>query len=399
VARGRRGLAVATPEVVGRDQVPDVTRTDHAVPGDPVKVPGPFLTSPAVVPGPTTAPPPPRTVERRDKVGRPLRDLRISVTDRCNFRCSYCMPKERFGTDATFLPHADVLTRAEIVRVARLLVAEGVEKIRITGGEPLVRPDLPGIVEDLAALSGLRDLSVTTNGSLLAARARDLRDAGLRRVTVSLDSLDDGVFGRLNGVHAPVWRVLDGVEAALAAGLSPVKVNMLVQRGVNDACVLPMAGWARERGVNLRLIEYMDVGTANGWRPDDVVPAAELLGRIGERWPLDALPARYPGEVATRFRYRDGGAELGVIASVSAPFCGDCTRMRLGPDGRLYTCLFATRGHDVRGLLRSGASDAELARAMIATWAARDDRYSELRATALPGAPASDRVEMFAIGG
>jgi GTP 3',8-cyclase len=398
VARGRRERAVTAPEVVGRDQVPETTRTDHAGPGGPVTVPGPLLTSRAIVLA-STAPRPPGAGKVRDHVGRPLRDLRISVTDRCNFRCSYCMPKERFGADAAFLPHAEVLTRAEIVRIAGLLVDEGVEKIRITGGEPLVRPDLPGIVADLAALPGLRDLSVTTNGSLLAARAQELRDSGLRRITVSLDSLDEDVFGRLNGVGAPVWRVLDGVEAALAAGFAPVKVNMLVQRGVNDACVLPMVEWARERGVNLRLIEYMDVGTANGWRPDDVVPAAELLRRIGERWPLDPLPARYPGEVATRFRYRDGGGELGVIASVSAPFCGDCTRMRLSPDGRLYTCLFATRGHDVRGLLRSGATDAELTQAMCATWAARDDRYSELRATVLPGAPTTDRVEMFAIGG
>jgi GTP 3',8-cyclase len=334
-----------------------------------------------------------------DRLGRPLRALRISVTDRCNFRCTYCMPRERFGSPTAFLPQRDLLTREEIVRVARLLVATGVEKIRLTGGEPLTRPDLPGIIADLAALPGLRDLSVTTNGSLLAARVRDLRDAGLRRITVSLDSLEEAVFGRLNGVDAPVGRVLDGIDAALAAGLAPVKVNMLVKRGANDACVLPMAGWARGRGVGLRLIEYMDVGTANGWRPGDVVPAAELLERIGERWPVDPLPARYPGEVASRFRYRDGAGEVGVIASVSAPFCGDCTRMRLGADGRLYTCLFATRGQDVRGLLRSGATDERLEEALCASWATREDRYSELRATVLPGETVPGRVEMFAVGG
>jgi GTP 3',8-cyclase len=330
-----------------------------------------------------------------DTLGRPVRDLRISVTDRCNFRCVYCMPKEVFGRDYTFLERRELLTFEEIERVARAFVSLGVEKIRLTGGEPLLRRELERLVAMLAAIPGL-DLTVTTNGSLLRQKAQALADAGLGRVTVSLDSLDDDVFRAMNDVDFPVERVLAGIEAAAAARLAPVKVNMVVKRGVNDESVLPMARYFRGTGHILRFIEYMDVGHTNGWRLDDVVPAAEILETIGTEMPLEPLPPRYPGEVAQRYRYRDGSGEVGVIASVTQPFCGNCTRARLSAEGRLYTCLFATDGHDLRALVRGGASDEELKAALASVWRVRADRYSEIRSAATEDLP---KIEMSYIGG
>jgi GTP 3',8-cyclase len=332
----------------------------------------------------------------RDTLRRPLRDLRISVTDRCDFRCVYCMPKEVFGRDFEFLRRSQLLTFEEIARLARLFADAGVRKLRITGGEPLLRRDLERLVEMLAAVDGIEDIAMTTNGSLLARKAAALRDAGLSRVTVSLDSLDDEVFGAVNDVGAPVARVLEGIEAAAAAGLGPVKVNMVVKRGLNDESVVGMARHFRGTGHILRLIEYMDVGTSNGWRLDDVVPAAEMVAAIAAEWPLERVEPAYPGEVATRWRYRDGGGEIGVIASVTEPFCGGCTRARLSAEGRLYTCLFAGTGRDLRGPLRAGASDAEMAALVGRIWGRRGDRYSELRTAATSGA---HRVEMSHIGG
>ena len=335
-----------------------------------------------------------------DRLGRPLHDLRISVTDRCNFRCTYCMPKEIFGPDFAFLPRSEVLTFEEIERLARVFVGLGVEKLRITGGEPLVRRDLPVLIGKLAALrrpDGLAlDLTLTTNGSALRRLAGPLRDAGLQRVTVSLDSLDDATFAAMNGVDFPVAKVLDGIAAAQEAGLTPVKINMVVRRGINEASVVPMARWAREAGVILRFIEYMDVGHTNGWRLDEVVPASEIVAAIDAEMPLDSLPAQYRGEVANRWRYRDGSGEVGVIASVSQPFCGDCTRARLSAEGRLYTCLFSAIGHDLRAIVRSDATDVDLREAIARVWRVRDDRYSDQRTEATADLP---RIEMFAMGG
>ncbi len=329
-----------------------------------------------------------------DVFRRPLRDLRVSVTDRCNFRCVYCMPKELFGADHPFLPHAQVLTFEEIARVVRIFVGLGVGKVRLTGGEPLVRKDVERLVALIAPLEV--DLTLTTNGSLLAAKARALADAGLRRITVSLDSLDDATFRRMNDVNFPVQRVLDGIAAAEAAGLAPVKVNMVVRRGMNETSVLPMARAFRGTGRILRFIEYMDVGTSNGWRLDDVIPAREVVAAIDREFPLEPLEPAYRGEVAGRYRYRDGAGEIGVISSVTQPFCSDCTRARLSADGSLYTCLFATEGHDLRGLLRAGASDDDLRAAIEAVWSAREDRYSELRSAATTGLK---KIEMSFIGG
>jgi len=330
----------------------------------------------------------------RDTLGRPLRDLRVSVTDRCNFRCVYCMPKEVFGRDYRFLERRELLTFEEIERLARAFVTHGVEKIRITGGEPLVRRDLERLIERLASIDGL-DLTLTTNGSLLPQKAQALRDAGLRRVTVSLDALEDETFRAMNDVDFPVQRVLEGIDAAAAAGL-PVKVNMVVKRGVNDDAILPMAREFRERGHILRFIEYMDVGHSNGWRMDDVVPAAEIVATIGAELPLEPVEPNYRGEVARRWRYKDGAGEIGVIASVTQPFCGDCTRARLSAEGRLYTCLFAVRGHDLRALVRGGSSDEALQEEIGQIWTRRGDRYSELRSAETIGLP---RVEMSYIGG
>ncbi len=325
-----------------------------------------------------------------------MHDLRISVTDRCNFRCTYCMPREIFGRDYAFLPRTEILTFEEIARLARIFVGLGVRKIRVTGGEPLVRKDLPDLVRQLAGIPGVEDIALTTNGALLAAQAAALHDAGLRRVTVSLDSLDDAVFGAMNGVGFPVARVLAGIDAAQRNGLAPVKVNMVVKRGVNETSVLPLAEYARDHGLILRLIEFMDVGQSNGWRMQDVVPAAELVGIIDAAHPLEPLPPSYPGEVATRWRYRDGAGEIGVIASVSQPFCGACTRARLSAKGELYTCLFAAAGLDLRALLRGGATDDEIEGVIAGRWERRADRYSELRSAETRGLR---HVEMFAIGG
>ncbi len=331
-----------------------------------------------------------------DSLGRPLRDLRISVTDRCNFRCVYCMPKEIFGRDFQFLARRELLTFEEIVRLTRVFVAHGVEKLRLTGGEPLVRRDLESLVSRLAGIDGVREIAMTTNGSLLAAKAQALKDAGLGRVTVSLDSLDDEVFQAMNDVGFPVAHVLEGIRAAEAVGLRPVKVNMVVKRGANEASVLPMARYFRGSGHILRLIEYMDVGSTNGWRLDEVVPAEEIIRMIDREWPLEPVDSNYRGEVASRYRYRDGAGELGVIASVTQPFCRDCTRARLSADGELYTCLFASHGHDLRGPLRAGATEEQIAERLRSIWSGRADRYSELRSAATLRRA---KVEMSHIGG
>jgi cyclic pyranopterin phosphate synthase len=328
-----------------------------------------------------------------DTFGRPLRDLRISVTDRCNFRCVYCMPKEVYGRDHRFLERRELLSFEEITRVARTFVAAGVKKIRITGGEPLVRRDLERLIAQLAELDV--DLTLTTNGSLLPQKAQALADAGLRRITVSLDSLDDTIFRALNDVDFSVQRVLDGIDAASAAGL-PVKVNAVIKRGVNDDQVVPLAAFFRERGHTLRFIEYMDVGHTNGWRLDDVVPAKEIVASLDDAFGVEPAEALYRGEVAQRWEYKDGAGEVGVIASVTQPFCGDCTRARLSAEGKLFTCLFAVRGHDLRALIRGGASDEELEAALRTVWAGRADRYSDLRSAATGEL---DKVEMSYIGG
>jgi cyclic pyranopterin phosphate synthase len=331
-----------------------------------------------------------------DALGRPLRDLRISVTDRCNFRCTYCMPKEVFGADFQFLQRDDLLTFEEIARLARIFVAHGVEKIRLTGGEPLVRRDLPSLVSQLSQVPGLKDLTLTTNGSLLKSQAQPLREAGLQRITVSLDSLDDATFRRMNDVDFPVRAVLDGIDAAATAGLSPIKINAVVQKGVNDDGIVDLAAHFKGTGHILRFIEFMDVGTTNGWRMDEVVSAREIVDRINAVFPIEPAEANYTGEVAQRWRYLDGSGEVGVIASITQPFCGDCTRARLSPEGSLYTCLFSNRGHDFRALLRSGASDAEISDFLGGVWRVRDDRYSEVRTSETAARP---KVEMSHIGG
>jgi cyclic pyranopterin phosphate synthase len=330
-----------------------------------------------------------------DSLNRSLRDLRISVTDRCNFRCVYCMPKEVFGPDYKFLPRSQVLTFEEVSRLARIFVGHGVQKIRLTGGEPLVRKDLHLLIRMLAEIPDL-DLTMTTNGSLLARSAHELKAAGLKRVTVSLDSLDDRIFKALNDVDFPVQAVIEGMDVAAAAGLGPIKVNMVVKRGVNEDSILPMARFFREKGYILRFIEYMDVGHSNGWRMDDVVPAAEVIRRIHAEMPLEALDPNYHGEVAGRFRYKDGVGEIGVIASVTQAFCRNCNRARLSAEGQLYTCLFAVKGYDLRELMRRGASDVEISNAIARIWGKRGDRYSEIRSENTVSLP---KVEMSHIGG
>ena len=330
-----------------------------------------------------------------DARGRPLRDLRISITDRCNFRCVYCMPKEVFGKDYAFLERKELLTFEEITRVARVFQRLGVQKVRLTGGEPLVRRNVERLVAMLSGLPDL-DLTLTTNGSALARKAQALKTAGLKRVTVSLDALDDATFGRMNDVDFPVARVLEGIDAAAAAGLAPIKVNMVVKRGLNEHGILPMARHFRGRGHILRFIEYMDVGHTNGWRMDDVVSAREIVDTISAEMPLEPVDPNYTGEVAERWRYRDGSGEIGVIASVTQAFCRDCTRARLSTEGKLYTCLFATEGHDLRALLRNGASDEELAAAIRSIWSRRSDRYSEIRTS---NTVPLKKIEMSYIGG
>jgi len=342
-----------------------------------------------------------------DQLGRPLTDLRISVTDRCNFRCSYCMPKEVFDKDYTYLPHSALLSFEEITRLARLFAAHGVRKIRLTGGEPLLRKNIEVLVGQLAALrtpdGQPLDLTLTTNGSLLARKATALKAAGLQRVTVSLDGLDDTVFRQMNDVDFPVADVLMGIDAALAAGLGPIKVNMVVKRGTNEQEILPMARHFRGTGVVLRFIEYMDVGATNGWRMDEVMPSAEVIACIAAEFPLRPLEPTAPGETAQRWAYADGSGEIGVISSVTQAFCHDCSRARLSTEGQLYTCLFASRGHDLRPLLRGDAADAQLITAIGHIWQGRADRYSELRALRGPDAAADGsaprRVEMSYIGG
>lgn len=330
-----------------------------------------------------------------DTLGRPLNDLRISVTDRCNFRCVYCMPKDVFGRDYPFLDRNQLLTFEEITRLARLFRDHGVRKLRLTGGEPLLRRDLAHLVEMLAHLPDL-DLTLTTNGVLLTQQAEALKAAGLQRITVSLDALDNAVFQAMNDVGVRVERVLEGIEAAAAAGLKPVKVNMVVKRGVNDESILPMARFFRGTGHILRFIEYMDVGATNGWRLNDVVSAAEIIARIHAEFPIEPIAANYQGEVALRWRYQDGGGEIGIIASVTQAFCRDCTRARLSAEGKLYTCLFATDGYDLRALLRGGASDAEVCDSIARVWGRRTDRYSEIRSAETVGIK---KIEMSYIGG
>ncbi len=333
-----------------------------------------------------------------DTLQRPLRDLRISVTDRCNFRCTYCMPREVFGSSFKYLNRSELLSFEEIFRLGRVFVRLGVEKIRLTGGEPLLRRSLPDLVAKLTAIDGLRDLSLTTNGALLRGQAEPLHAAGLRRITVSLDSLKQEVFRTMNDTQVPLSAVLDGIEAAKAVGFSPIKINMMVRKGVNDSEVEVMAGFCRQQGLTLRFIEFMDVGNSNRWRREEVVPSRDVIRRLNGVFGLEAVEPSYRGEVATRYRYADGGGEIGLISSVTQPFCGDCSRSRLSSEGRLYTCLFAGAGTDLRSLLRAGASDAELLHQISRVWSARGDRYSELRANpAIP--PPREKVEMSHIGG
>ena len=337
-----------------------------------------------------------------DRFGRPIHDLRISVTDRCNFRCPYCMPAELYGENYQFLPKPELLSFEEIERLARVFVDLGVEKLRITGGEPLLRHELPRLIERLAAIPGLRDLALTTNGYLLEKQASALRDAGLQRITVSLDSLDEEVFERMSGRGFGPQRVLAGIEAADRAGMRSVKINCVVQRGVNDHTLVDLARWFRGTAHIVRFIEFMDVGTLNGWDLSQVVTAAEIVERIGAAFPIEPVDANYRGEVANRYRYRDGSGEIGIIASVSAPFCGDCTRARLTIEGKFVTCLFAADGTDLRTPLRSGASDAELRDHIESIWSRRADRYSEQRAELTGSGDPSTRkakIEMYQIGG
>jgi cyclic pyranopterin phosphate synthase len=339
-----------------------------------------------------------------DQLARPLHDLRISVTDRCNFRCVYCMPKAVFDSDYQYLPHTSLLSFEEITRLAKTFIAHGVEKIRLTGGEPLLRKNLEKLVAMLAELKTVSgkplDLTLTTNASLLARKAQSLKDAGLQRVTVSLDALDNATFQRMNDVDFAVDDVLKGIDVAHQVGLGPIKINMVVKGGMNDHEILPMARYFRNTPYILRFIEYMDVGASNGWKMDEVVPSAEVVRRIGAEMPLEAIGANYTGETAARWRYLDGGGEIGLISSVTQAFCADCSRARLSTEGKLYTCLFATSGHDLRALLREGRSDEEISTVLAHLWRARGDRYSELRTDSTDGLRRSaSKVEMSYIGG
>ncbi len=331
-----------------------------------------------------------------DRFNRPFRDLRISVTDRCNFRCTYCMPKEIYGERYEFLQRSELLTFEEITRLARIMASLGAVKVRLTGGEPLVRNEIERLVAQLARVEGVEDLTMTTNAYLLSQKAQALKDAGLQRITVSLDTLDDEIFKRMNGRGFGTRRVLEGIDAATKAGLSPIKVNSVVQRGVNDHTIVDLARYFKERGQIMRFIEYMDVGTLNGWKMDHVVPAEEIVSRIDAEMPLEAMESNYQGEVAMRYRYRDGCGEIGVIASVTKPFCGNCSRLRLSSDGEIYTCLFSVTGTDVRGPIRNGATDEELEAIIRNTWGTRADRYSEERASLTEQ---RNKVEMYHIGG
>jgi GTP 3',8-cyclase len=331
-----------------------------------------------------------------DRLGRPVEDLRVSLTDRCNLRCTYCMPREMFGPDHAFLPRNELLSFEELTRVLTVFVELGVTKLRLTGGEPLLRTDLPDLIAMLSPLPGIDDIALTTNGILLPRYADALKAAGLRRVTISLDALDDETFRKTADTPLSVDAVLEGVDAALAAGLSPVKINAVIQRGVNDHQLEDLAGWARDKGVTLRFIEFMDVGTTNGWQRDKVVPADEVQARVHARWPIEPVEPIRDGEVAERYRYLDGAGEVGIVASVTRPFCRTCVRARLSAVGELYTCLFASKGHDLRAVLRGGATDDELREAVAGVWRARTDRASELRTE---GGLTGERVEMSYIGG
>ena len=334
-----------------------------------------------------------------DKFERPLRDLRISVTDRCNFRCTYCMPAEIYGERYEFLPKEQLLTFEEIVRLATIMVRLDAVKVRLTGGEPLVRNDIETLVGMLSQVEGVQDLTMTTNAYLLPKKAQALKDAGLQRVTVSLDTLDDEIFRHMNGRGFGTESVLAGIDAAERAGLMPIKINSVVQRGVNDHTVVELAKYFKERGHIVRFIEYMDVGNRNGWELAHVVAADEIVSRIDAEMPLEPIESSYRGEVALRYRYRDGGGEIGIIASVTKPFCGDCTRIRLSPEGSVYTCLFASVGTDLRGPMRDGASDEDLEAILRGTWGARVDRYSEERSSMTEELRTQEKVEMYHIGG
>ena len=335
----------------------------------------------------------------QDLFNRPLRDLRISVTDRCNFRCTYCMPSEIFGESYQFLPKDEILSFEEIARLARIFVGLGVNKLRITGGEPLLRTDLPELVNMLSGIDPAVDLTLTTNAYLLPQQARALKDAGLQRITISLDTLDDDIFKEMNGRGFPVQRVLDGIEKAAEVGLTPIKINAVVQKGVNDHTVVDLARYFKGTEHIVRFIEYMDVGNRNGWKWGQVVPAAETVRLVDAELPLEPAESNYRGEVANRYRYQDGSGEIGVIASVTMPFCGDCTRARLSTDGKLYTCLFASNGLDLRDFMRAGATDDELERRIRGIWARRSDRYSEERTEMAPLQNGRQKVEMYHIGG
>lgn len=331
-----------------------------------------------------------------DVYQRPLRDLRISVTDRCNFRCTYCMPEEIFGEKYQFLPHPEILTYEEITRLTRIIVRLGAVKLRLTGGEPLMRRDIEQLIQRLVQLDGVHDIAMTTNAFFLPKKAQALRDAGLQRITISLDSLDDATFRKINGNRSSVEQVLTGIKSAKEAGFDPIKINAVVQRGVNDDQIVDLARYCRDEGLILRLIEYMDVGTMNGWRMDQVVPAQEMVERIDAAFPLKQVARNYQSETALRFEYADGQGEVGMIASVTQPFCGACSRMRLSPQGGMYTCLFATEGIDLKTPMREGASDDELEAIIRGTWQKRTDVYSEKRASATPD---RKKVEMYFIGG
>ena len=332
-----------------------------------------------------------------DTIGRPMRDLRISVTDKCNFRCPYCMPAEVYGVRYKFLPKPELLTFEEIARLTALFVELGITKVRLTGGEPLVRSNLEELVAMLSRIEGIRDLTLTTNGYLLAQKAQALKEAGLQRITVSLDSLDDEVFKEMNGRGFGTGRVLEGIRKAEEVGLGPIKINAVVQRGVNDHTIVDLARHFKDTGHIVRFIEFMDVGNLNGWKLDQVVSADEIAARIDAEMPIEAIKPNYQGEVALRYRYKDGSGEIGIIASVTKPFCGDCTRARISTDGKLFTCLFASAGRDLREPMRSGASDEELKEITMGTWGRRTDRYSEERASMTE--PGPKKVEMYQIGG
>lgn len=334
-----------------------------------------------------------------DTFYRPLRDLRISVTDRCNFRCPFCMPSDIFGQTYHFVPRAELLSFEEIVRLARIFVRLGVRKIRLTGGEPLLRNQIELLIAQLAAIEGIDDLALTTNGFLLAEKAQALKDAGLQRVTVSLHSLDDEVFAKMNGIGFGTERVLEGIHKAAQVGLTPIKINVVVQRGVNDHTIVELARYFKDAGHIVRFIEYMDVGNLNGWKMEHVVPANEIVKRIDAEMPLEPMGRSHQSEVALRYRYMDGGGEIGVIASVTKPFCGDCARIRLSAEGKIYTCLFATEGHDLKTPLRSGVSDEEIMQILTTIWLLRSDQYSKLRTAETVSATQGSKVEMFQVGG